>query len=345
MSSYISRAMVRAPSNIAIIKYMGKVDASVNLPANPSLSMTLQDLCSVTEATLLETHAASGFGVEWEGAAQLGGFDRLRPMAASSPSEQAKLSYHVERVVRALRPEFSGSRWRIRSGNAFPAGAGIASSASGFAALTLAVAEALGRAREPGPMGLPELSRQGSGSSCRSFEGPWVLWEKTQSRKIDSNLEPLADLVLVVDEAPKLVGSSEAHTRVLGSPQWRGRTERASQRLAQVIHALSEGDFATLSRLAFEEALDMHGLFHTSVPPFSYQTEQTRRILGWIEVRLRGRDDFAPTLDAGPNVHLLVPRSRAASLRAELAAEFPQISILQDVQGLGAAVLSSEGVG
>lgn len=156
-------------------------------------------------------------------------------------------------------------------------------------------------------------------------------------------MEPLSDLVLVVDEAAKSVGSTEAHTRVLGSPLWRGRTDRARARLSGVQQALRSGDFAAFSRIAFEEALDMHELFHTSEPPFSYQTEETRRILKWIAARLPGRDDFAPTLDAGPNVHLLVPQSRASALRAEVQREFAGISILEDRQGVGAQVIASEG--
>lgn len=337
-----SRALVRAPSNIAIIKYMGKLDrkpdsiSGANLPANPSLSMTLDSLCTLTEVSFTPGRAGGGaMQVRWQGASELGGFTDLIPVEPASPAERQKLERHVERVVRALRPDLdsasSGAMFSIRSGNRFPSGAGIASSASGYAALTLALAKVLGHAGS----NLQSLSRQGSGSSCRSFDGPWVLWEGEGTQAVTSRMPPLADLVLVVDGSPKLVGSSEAHQRVRSSPLWKGRIERARGRLELLKGILERGDFEGFSRLCLEEALDMHELFHTSEPPFSYFKPATRELLSW----LGDTRQCAITLDAGPNLHLLVPVERAGALEDRIRKAFPALRILRDGQGRGAEVL------
>ncbi|MFN7684742.1 MAG: diphosphomevalonate/mevalonate 3,5-bisphosphate decarboxylase family protein [Oligoflexia bacterium] len=339
------RVLARAPSNIAVIKYMGKEDPSLNLPANPSLSLTLSRLTSWTE---IEWHGPGEFALDWRGASEVGGTAGLRPVDLVSRPEIEKTTRHILRIANALAPDVQPGFWKVRSGNRFPSGAGIASSASGFAALTLAVATALQRFTgvQASIEQLTALSRQGSGSSCRSFEGPWVEWQGTQVRRLsgDPGLS-LCDLVLVVDERSKQVGSSEAHQRVLSSPLWAGRTDRASSRHAAICKILGsagrpsglERHWREFSALCFEEAMDMHELFHSANPAFSYWTDGTRSVLSWL--KSRPELPVAVTLDAGPNVHLLVPAHEAASLRKQVEKSFPGLPLLEDEQGTGAEVL------
>jgi diphosphomevalonate decarboxylase len=325
---------VQAPSNIAVIKYMGKTDASVNLPANPSLSLTLDSLCTMTE---LELTPAARFELDWEGVSEMGG-RALRPLPLKD-KDRPKMERHFRRVLEHFGAPITG-RWFVRTGNAFPAGAGIASSASGFAALTLAIAAVIGR--HAAPRGeLAALSRQGSGSSCRSFEGPWVQWDEADAQAVESGLDPLSDLVILIEESEKAVGSSEAHQRVRTSPYWSGRVERAKSRLAQIRSSLIEGDWKNFSSTCWQEAMDMHELFHTSGPSFSYLKPQTREVLAWLETigAHRGDVKIGVTLDAGPNVHLLIPQRDEAFWLDKIEERFPKNQVLVDRQGAGARVL------
>jgi diphosphomevalonate decarboxylase len=327
-------ARVRAPSNIAVIKYMGKSDTSVNLPANSSLSLTLDSLCTMTE---LEYSPASGFQLEWTGVSEMGG-RALRPLPLRD-KDRPKMERHFRRVLEHFGAPLTG-RWHVRTGNAFPAGAGIASSASGFAALTLAISAVIGKRQAPRSE-LAALSRQGSGSSCRSFEGPWVQWDLAHAGSVESSFDPLTDLVILIEESEKVVGSSEAHQRVHSSPKWNGRVERAQARLAEIRSSLSEGDWKAFSTTCWQEAMDMHELFHTSEPSFSYWTPQTREVLAWLESigAHRGDVKIGVTLDAGPNVHLLIPQRDQAFWLDKLEERFPSHAVLVDRQGSGAEVL------
>ncbi|MBU6375225.1 MAG: diphosphomevalonate decarboxylase, partial [Bdellovibrionales bacterium] len=192
---------VRAPSNIALIKYMGKSDPLLNIPSNPSLSLTLSSLCTWTELEQLKDEGE--FFLEWKGVARMGEVP-LIPFDLRE-KDRPKIERHFKRVFQHFGQSYSG-HWRVRSGNTFPAGAGIASSASGFSALTLAIAAALGRDRSA-QAELPSLSRQGSGSSCRSFQGPWVLWQAENATPLSTHFDSLSDIVFLIDKSEKKVGS------------------------------------------------------------------------------------------------------------------------------------------
>lgn len=320
---------------------MGKKEGSLNLPENSSLSLTLSSLASITEVIW---SGSGDFHLDWRGVASLGDFQGLRALDLITPQERAKVQKHLERVALALRPELSKQglgHWSIRSGNRFPAGAGIASSASGFAALTLGVAAALRETIE-NPSELSSLSRMGSGSSCRSMAGPWVAWQGGDTRVLKAPSLVLADLVLVVDERQKTVGSSEAHSRVKTSPLWPKRVESAERRFAILSEMIQSDSLSSrwgeFAQLCFEEAMEMHELFHTSAEPFSYWTPQTREILKWLENERSL--PVAITLDAGPNIHLLTPLENVTEVRRAVEARFPSLVILEDRQGMGASVLS-----
>jgi diphosphomevalonate decarboxylase len=242
----------------------------------------------------------------------------------------------------------SASGVELRSANTFPHAAGIASSASSFAALTLASFAYFARdpeafrgkyRTEPGlRQALAALSREGSGSSCRSFEGPFVAWREDGTATVASKLPPLSDLVVVVSAGEKKVGSSEAHRRVLGSKYWTGRPERANRREAELARAIAIGDFATLSAIAESDFRDMHQLFETADPPFSYFAEGTDRVLEFLENE--DADSFAVTMDAGPNVHVIVPQAEEGHWKKKLADAFPEYPVLVDREGTGAEIVA-----
>ncbi len=362
-----------APSNIALIKYMGKTGESGNAPANSSLSFTLDHLRSRVR---LKFERGLPGGKIWKPLIESGVFT-----PTLSESGQARFLNHAERCLSRLR----GSRTDINahlisqtlvveSANGFPSDCGLASSASSFAALTLACASLVGFASNTagGRKILADLSREGSGSSCRSLFSPWALWVSSGAEPIDGF--PLAKnirhLAIVVDENKKSVSSSDAHRRVTSSMLFRGRAERAEERLSQVIENLRRsavGPFDSESvrawnraaRIVWAESWDMHALFETSDPPFGYFVPGSVYALNCIrditnEIHLAvGDDKFRQpivTMDAGPNVHVLLwtapgpggfrdelADAFVANLRARLGSSIQVIDSKADVTITGAS--------
>jgi diphosphomevalonate decarboxylase len=372
MRERLSR-LVRAPSNIALIKYMGKTDSSLNLPENSSLSMTLDALSTWVRIERVPSGLKNKGGTvilvpEAPEGAPTG--IRVPDLGAAG---RAKVLRHVERVLEAaagILPAFGlqvlaphDHDFTLRSGNTFPEASGIASSASSFAAITLAVA--LASAAEPEAFEqawesdlrlrreFARLSRQGSGSSCRSFEGPFVEWAGEDARAVETAMPNLAHFVVLVSEEAKRVSSSEAHSRIKTSPLWAKRVERVEKRLELLRSALQSGDIAAASRLSWSEFWEMHSLFHTCEEPFTYWKPGTIEALDFfapfvkssIQSDLSVPISIVPpivTMDAGPNLHLIVPATDAAAWRLRLDARFGAARILEDKPGRGARVVSEK---
>lgn len=356
---------VRAPSNIALIKYMGKKDVVSNLPENGSISMTLDSLCTIVD--LERGFERDRWIPELPVAARDFGSGETPKVPVLDDKAQAKIARHIARVKSALPdilprhgleadPVALGQGWTLRSANTFPHSSGIASSASAFAAITLVSARA--GARDLGAFdkawaqssGLREafsrLARQGSGSSCRSLDGPWVGWgvggNLEEVRTLTSGLPQLAHFVIVVSEAEKPVSSSEAHSRVKSSPLWAGRVARVEKRLIDLQAALAIGSLRSVSRIAWTECWEMHSLFHTAEQPFTYWEPTTIKALKALAPFVE-RDGVPPivTLDAGPNIHVSVPAADAPLWKDRLNGlmEGRAIRILSDRQGTGATPL------
>ncbi len=353
--SDLERVLARAPSNIALVKYMGKTDFTRNLPVNSSLSLTLSELCTYVEIRDVGEPRSSP---EWIAEKPDGAKGEVPTL---NESGREKFLRHFERcrshspeILRGSGLELSQTRATampaIRTTNTFPSEAGIASSASSFAALTLAAVAYFSAsrnsfrdryARDPEMRrSLAELSREGSGSSIRSFEGPFVAWKNARAESVESLLPPLSDLVVIVSAGKKLVGSSEAHRRVESSPYWVGRSSRAETRFEELKGALKRGAFQRVAEIAEADFRDMHHLFETAQPPFSYFAPGTEEVLEFLAI---GADDgespFAVTMDAGPNVHVVVPQSSEEFWRKKIAERFPQFLILVDRQGAGAELI------
>ena len=350
------RVSVQAPSNIALVKYMGKLDAAINLPANASFSLTLNNLC-----TYVEISASSNPGIHW--IAEVPEKAKSNPEAKApklSESGITRMTRHFERVRNQLPEVFThyglsvteSKAVEIRTANTFPSDSGIASSASSFAAVTLATAlffvddskkfMKLWDSDLEFRRALAMISRQGSGSSCRSFEGPWVMWGKEKAGSVFDGVKnpmpELTDLVVLIGSAPKEISSSQAHLLVKTSPLWHGRTERTTNRLSSAIQALKAGDLAKISKMAWDEMWEMHSLFHTCENPFTYFEPGTVEVLKWLAPQ-REAANIIVTMDAGANVHVLVQSNEAAAWKSKLEKSFPKFKILSDVQGTGPKVL------
>ncbi len=285
-----------APSNIALIKYMGKLGNQGNVSSNSSLSYTLNHL-----QTSVEIEPSDDSKDSWQPLKLPG-----HGTPSISPSGQARFLKHFA----FLKSEFSmGGNYLVRSNNNFPSDCGLASSASSFAALTMGAYKA---AKGQNPKldltltHLANLSRQGSGSSCRSLFSPWSIWDSDGARAVNLPFGNLHHQVVVISDQIKSVSSSEAHKRINSSLLSVARTERAEKRLEQLIESLKKEDWKTSYELIWSDFWDMHALFETSHPPFGYMSSGSLTALRIAQETWNKTGD-GPwiTMDAGPNVHLL----------------------------------------
>jgi diphosphomevalonate decarboxylase len=285
-------ATALAHPNIAFIKYWGNRDETIHLPLNGSLSMCLDGLYTTTTVTFSPTLPADTLTLDGN---IIEGAGLLRVQAFLNAVRRL-----ANKVIYA----------QVESANNFPAGAGIASSASAFAALALASTRALS-------LHLPErdlsrLARLGSGSACRSVPGGFVEWQVGES-DLDSyafSIAPpdhwnLLDLIVIVNRAHKATGSAAGMALAHTSPLQKQRVAQAPQRLDYCRQALLACDFAALAEVMEIDSKWMHAVMQTSTPPLHYLLPATEElldnVLGW---RSEGHAVCA-TVDAGPNVHVI----------------------------------------
>lgn len=292
---------VEAPSNIALIKYMGKKDSDRNIPDNPSISYRLPHLLTRVELEMVDYTEDS-----WE-PLNVEGYFKLQ----LGPKESKRYIDHFK----FLKIKFDiNKNFIIRSANNFPENCGLASSASSFAALTLCAVNAFSEINNravPSVNETASLSRQGSGSSCRSFMGPWCVWTDEEVSEIVFSQKNLLHMVVVADEARKKVSSPQAHKNVGTSLLYLGREERARIRMGLLVEAMSSKNWKNAFELCWAEFWDMHALFETSNPSFGYINDASMQILNHAKSSWRKIDDGPIiTMDAGPNVHLLFRREQ-----------------------------------
>ena len=179
------------------------------------------------------------------------------------------------------------------------------------------------------------------------------MWEDEHAEEVALSPDvrerlDLTDLILLVASTAKEVSSSQAHRAVLGSPLWNGRVERVASRLHDLQAALKVADLHRVSRLAWDEMWEMHSLFHTAPEPFTYWEPESLAALKWVSHLMKlpapsagyGQGTTPPivTMDAGPNVHLLVPTAEAPRMKAMLRERFPNLAVLEDRSSGGARV-------
>lgn len=297
----MSKATVTAPANIAFIKYWGARDLDRAIPMNTSISMTLEHC--VTQCTV-ETLSHGGEDEVWL-AEPDGGFGTPDPEFVRRIREQ------LDRIR-----QWAGRKEpvRVATRNSFPTAGGLASSASGFAGLTLAAVAAFGK--KPSQRELSLLARRsGSGSACRSVFGGFVEWaanagngsdEESYARQIaDADHWDLRNVIAVVEIGPKTVSSIEGHRLAPTSPYFTKRLELIPGRVEKVRKAIRERDLDALGPVIEEEAIDLHLITMSSHPPIFYWSPGTLAVLRAVrELRQEGLAAWA-TMDAGANVHVI----------------------------------------
>ncbi len=291
-----------AHANIALAKYWGKADTAANMPAVPSLSLTLAALRSTT--TVSADPALDADEVTLDGAVATG---RAR-----------------ERVVRLLDElralARSTVRLCVRSHNDFPTAAGLASSASGFAALALAGAHALGTPLAPAK--LSAVARRASASAARSLFGGFVvlrLGADAAEPVLDAAAWPLAMVIAVTASGPKSVSSTDGmgHTRAT-SPYYPAWVAAAPALFDEVERAVRERDLEKLGAASEQSALMMHASMLAARPALVYLSPVTLRAMERVRaLRSAGTPAFY-TMDAGPHVKVLCEAAAAEGVAEAL---------------------------
>ncbi len=315
-----------AHPNIAFIKYWGNRDQVLRLPCNGSLSMNLSGLETRTTVR----------------------FDPILQQDALVLSGEVIVGPALERVSHFLDHIRSLAKLnvyaQVESQNNFPSGAGIASSASAFAALAMAASHAIGLNLDE--KDLSRLARRGSGSASRSIPTGFVEWQSGTSDAdsfaftiAPANHWNLVDLICVLDSRHKSVGSTDGHALADTSPLQAIRLSHVQERLDKCREAILTKDFESFAEVVEEDSNLMHAVMRTSNPPLHYWLPETEIILWNV---LNWRKEGLPactTVDAGPNVHVLVLSNYASQVEA-LMAELPGVQkIFRASPGPGACLI------
>lgn len=292
-----------AHPNLALVKYWGKADVRRNVPATPSLGISLAALHSRVQVRLDQARDS----VELDGR-------RVDPVR-----------------YRAFLDEVRGrcgtrSGFRIRARNDFPSAAGLASSSSGFAALAAACSGACGVDLDD--MELSALARVGSASAARAVFGGFVTLPA--GRETASPLAPadawpaLRVVVAVVSSAAKPIGSREAMERVrLTSPAYDGWVRDSPRLYEEAAVAVRERDLARLGSAMRKSSYRMFATMLAADPPIRYWIPETLMLLAAVE-ELRAQGVAAwETMDAGPQVKVLCTEGDAQRVVAALAVACP----------------------
>lgn len=310
-------ATAYANSNIAFIKYWGNRDEALRLPANASLSMNLDGV--FTRTTVRWDHTIKQDQLILNGQEQTG-----EPLI--------RVSQHLDAIRKRLG---LNSYAEIDSENNFPMGAGIASSASSFAALTVAGFAAAGAQETVSEREMTTIARLGSGSASRSIPTGFVEWHAADHHA-DSYAESIAnpehwglvDVIAIVSSAHKEVGSKQGHPSANTSDLQAARVQGAGERLRICKKAILEHDFDTFAEVVERDSNLMHAVMMTSRPALFYWQPASLTVMSAVR---RWRADglqVCYTLDAGPNVHCLCTARDAEAIRRELG-ELPGV---QDVR-------------
>ncbi len=312
-----------APSNIALVKYWGKKENLTNvfgklseqIPANPSISFTLKNCKTITSIDFekKENRNAFSFDLLFEG----------KPKEDFKPKIQ-KFFERIEMYCSFLK-EY---HFIINTQNTFPHSSGIASSASGMAALAVNLMS-LEKNLNPEMTDAyfykkaSFLARLGSGSACRSIKGEVVCWGNHTEIEgssdlfgvefpstIHENFKNYQDTILLVDKGEKQVSSTVGHNLMHNHPFAEQRFEQAHHNLSLLKKILETGNVEEFIKIVESEALTLHAMMMTSMPYFILMKPNTLEIINKIwKFRSERNIPVCFTLDAGANVHVLYPEN------------------------------------
>lgn len=318
----------KTPSNIALVKYWGKQEPQI--PENASICFTLDACFTLTtlEYKLKEESQpehVSGSAVEMLKQVQHDHNFEIYFEGGKKEDFKPKIATFFKRIAQYV-PFLTKFEFVIKSENSFPHSSGIASSASGMGALALCV---MSLEKAINPTMTDEffnkkasfLARLGSGSACRSIEGPLIVWGNHPEiegssdlfgvkfpYKIHDNFKNYQDTILLVDEGEKQVSSTVGHQLMHNHPFAKQRFQQANSNISKISKVLQSGDLSAFIAIVESEALSLHAMMMTSNPYFILMKPNTLKIINEIwDFRAHTNSNICFTLDAGANVHVLFP--------------------------------------
>lgn len=300
------KATAIAPSNIAFTKYWGKKDEVLRLPENGSVSMCLSNLLTTTIVEFSpqfkeDQITINGGGVEaGEAERVIKHLDRVRKMAGIT-----------DKAI-------------MTSNNNFPSGTGLSSSASGFAALSLAASKAAGLNLSEKELSI--LARQGAGSACKSIPSGFVEWLDGDTSETSYAVQifppdhwAIADVVAVVSEGKKEVPTSAGHAMASSSPFMKTRLFHMKEKNALVKKLIADKKFTEFGELAEAEALELHAIMLTQRPHLIYWTTGTLQIMKLTSHWRKEGLEVYFTVNTGQDIHLICEAEDVEKVKAKLA--------------------------
>ncbi|XTX95938.1 diphosphomevalonate decarboxylase [Enterococcus faecium] len=322
------KGKARAYTNIALIKYWGKKNEELILPMNNSLSLTLDAFYTETEVIFSDSYMVDEFYLD-------------------GTLQDEKTTKKVSQFLDLFRKEAGLSlKASVISQNFVPTAAGLASSASGLAALAGACNTAL-------KLGLDDLSlsrfaRRGSGSACRSIFGGFVEWEKghddlsSYAKPVpsDSFEDDLAMVFVLINDQKKEVSSRNGMRRTVETSSfYQGWLDSVEGDLYQLKQAIKTKDFQLLGETMERNGLKMHGTTLAAQPPFTYWSPDSLKAMDAVrQLRKQGIPCYF-TMDAGPNVKVLVENSHLSEVQETFTKLFSKEQVITAHAGPGIAII------
>lgn len=313
----------RANTNIALLKYWGKINSDLILPANDSISLTLDKFYTDTEVTFSDEYTSNLFYLNHQ-------------------LIDVKKMHRINRVLEAVKSEFGYQGFaKIESENHVPTAAGLASSASGMAALAGAAVSALGSHTDL--TNLSRLARLGSGSASRSVFGGIVHWHRGYDHQssfaeqiVSEDQIDLNMVTIVIDRRQKKVKSTLGmqHTAST-SPFYPAWVEATNQAIPEMISAVQNNDFTKIGELAEHSAAMMHATTLSSKPAFTYFAPETIQAIKLVEQLRESGIECYYTIDAGPNVKVLCQSKNITRVKRFFANYFDQDQLVVAKPGSG----------
>lgn len=299
------KATAIAPSNIAFTKYWGRKDEVLRLPENGSISMSLSNLLTTTTVEFSDQYSKDEIIING------GGLE---------DGEDARAIKHLDRVRKLADID---QKAKVVSNNNFPTGTGLSSSASGFAALTMAAVTAAGLDLSEKELSI--LARQGSGSACRSIPSGFVEWldgDTSDTSYATQIFAPthwnIADVVAVVSTSKKEVSTSTGQQSAQSSPFMALRVSRMKEKNERIKQLIKDKNFKAFGELVEQDALELHSIMLTQYPPLIYWTPGTLQIM---KLCSHWRKDGIPvyfTINTGQDIHLIIEQENVEKLKAKL---------------------------
>ncbi|HLC68839.1 MAG TPA: diphosphomevalonate decarboxylase [Candidatus Bilamarchaeaceae archaeon] len=285
-----------ANSNIAVIKYWGKRDEKLNLPQNSSISFTMDGQLSTTTT------------VEFD--KKLTRDELVLDDKATGEKELVRVSQFLDLIRNRAQIQ---SKAKVISKNSFPKGAGLASSASGFAALAAAASRAAGLQLSEKELSI--LARQGSGSASRSVFGGAVEWQKGNEKNgsdsfaiqlsSEKNWKHLRNIIAIVSSEEKKISSRAGMAEtVKTSKLYKKRLEEVGRRIETIRNAIRNNDFESMIDAIMQDSDSMHACMADTIPPIIYMNETSHKIAKAVSELNSSEKIAAYTFDAGPNAHV-----------------------------------------